>query len=506
LAPSLGAAQTRQDGTAEFLGKELFRQAIKEPDNAAELRMNEDIEVMRRLLDTALQRLMQSTIPVSRAAAGKTLWSLADGTVRTVDPDSPGGSADAWKLWLGTGDGWAHGNKEKWFSYPKDGQWPTFTELAAQAVDPHAGLYRSAMLESTEGTYLKGYGIVFSASVPASADKTVAEAAKPARKPLSDWERVRKELRGEKMEADDQKKEEPHRVSLTDTLLKVLAENGQHITYLADNEQITVALTLRDPKLGSQACLQCHQVSATGTALHHYGLGRVGGMPGGTVAAAGAPSTGGAAPPATGEKAGDGTGGASPAPGAQEEVVKKALEFIRRTKEQPESEAYNEALLGDLYFKQGKYKEAIAAYQKAIQIQRKALEDRRRVELDLQGHTSVDAKSHLKAVELYTKLAQSFLAANEPEQALKTSQEIGSSSEALLKAYRDLVKQQAAVSSRSERSPAIPLPAKLIISAPKKLLDEVGSGKMRFEDFKKAATVQRVNFPAGKEQPAKPNG
>ena len=36
----------------------------------------------------------------------------------------------------------------------------------------------------------------------------------------------------------------------------------------------------------------------------------------------------------------------------------------------------------------------------------------------------------------------------------------------------------------------VELPAKLVISAPKKLLDLVGSGKLTFEEFRKNATIE----------------
>jgi hypothetical protein len=36
----------------------------------------------------------------------------------------------------------------------------------------------------------------------------------------------------------------------------------------------------------------------------------------------------------------------------------------------------------------------------------------------------------------------------------------------------------------------VPVPGKLIVSAPKKLLDQVGSGKMTFDEFRKAAGVE----------------
>jgi hypothetical protein len=55
----------------------------------------------------------------------------------------------------------------------------------------------------------------------------------------------------------------------------------------------------------------------------------------------------------------------------------------------------------------------------------------------------------------------------------------------------------------SSSAAAAALPAKLIISAPKKLLDQAGGGKLSFEEFKKAATVEYLTF-AGPEKPPAP--
>jgi hypothetical protein len=41
-----------------------------------------------------------------------------------------------------------------------------------------------------------------------------------------------------------------------------------------------------------------------------------------------------------------------------------------------------------------------------------------------------------------------------------------------------------------------PLPSKLIISAKKRILDQAGTQKISFDDFKKAATVEFLSFAA----------
>jgi len=43
-------------------------------------------------------------------------------------------------------------------------------------------------------------------------------------------------------------------------------------------------------------------------------------------------------------------------------------------------------------------------------------------------------------------------------------------------------------------SPPPSLPSKLIISAPKRLLDQVGAGKIPYADFRRQATVDYFGF------------
>ena len=64
--------------------------------------------------------------------------------------------------------------------------------------------------------------------------------------------------------------------------------------------------------------------------------------------------------------------------------------------------------------------------------------------------------------------------------------------EAALATARQL--QEAPPKTAAPPAPRQPLPAKLIVSATKKLLDQVGSGKMTFEEFHKAATVDFQTF------------
>jgi hypothetical protein len=287
-----------------------------------------------------------------------------------------------------------------------------------------------------EGVYLKGQGGVFTVTLPSPQHSPLPEEVKPEPKPPSDWEVARQQLHGEKPPAADKKQERKH-TSIADALLKVLADNGHHFSQLAAKESLTVVVTFR---------------KGDGHADHAADQ-----EPGKQKIVRGqAPEA-----PLTGTGATSDAGLTGPAG------------------KDPASSARDHELLGDLHLKQGKATEAAASYGKAL----KLLKD--------QGIShDADAK-HEEVVrqieqaerrmrELRIKLAQALLAAGNVEAAR----------EALDKTDRPNITVQAA-----EKKPVV-LPAKLILSAPKELLDLVGSGKMTFEEFKKAATVDYLTFGA----------
>src|SRR5262249_45649518 len=87
---------------------------------------------------------------------------------------------------------------------------------------------------------------------------------------------------------------------------------------------------------------------------------------------------------------------------------------------------------------------------------------------------------------LHRKLAQAYLMQEKIEKARShLDQAI-----ALLKEAED---------AKSKPAPAVkpetaPLPVKMIISVPKKLLDQAGEGKMTFEEFCRQASVETLRF------------
>src|SRR5262249_40405898 len=106
-------------------------------------------------------------------------------------------------------------------------------------------------------------------------------------------------------------------------------------------------------------------------------------------------------------------------------------------------------------------------------------------------------EAELELIDLSRKLAQAYRATGAHDAALNLLQGMA---QRIQKADRST---QPAAKPSAGAAPAA-LPAKLIISAPKKLLDQVGAGKWSFENFREAATVEHLDFTPADKKPAKP--
>jgi hypothetical protein len=267
-----------------------------------------------------------------------------------------------------------------------------------------------------EGVYQKGQGVVFTVTLPPPAKDPRTAVSRPAPKPLSDWERFRQELRGEKPPTPTMDRS-PQKPSLPDVILKALAENGHHFTQLGENESLTVVVTFR----------QQHAYRLTDSGIFRDLVAATDPLPETDTPAGGKKGTG-PGPSGSGSKARD----------------------------------YD--LLGDLQAKQGQPEEAVNAYRKAL-----------------------DQKPDSKlAVAIWRKLAQAYLTLGKDDEARQAI-------ESALKAGKNPPAKGTRTRAPTRTSR---LPAKLIISAPKKILDQAGTGKMNFDAFKKAATVEMLNFAA----------
>ncbi|HTU90190.1 MAG TPA: tetratricopeptide repeat protein [Gemmataceae bacterium] len=123
-------------------------------------------------------------------------------------------------------------------------------------------------------------------------------------------------------------------------------------------------------------------------------------------------------------------------------------------------------LLVELHLKQGKYGEAITELRKAMEM----------------------TKSPKRQVELCRKLAQCYLMRQDPADF--------KNARAVLEEAIQLTEKESEAKPKPAPAakPVAALPVKLIISAPKKLLDQVKEGKITFEEFRRQASVETLRF------------
>jgi tetratricopeptide (TPR) repeat protein len=293
--------------------------------------------------------------------------------------------------------------------------------LQALVSNQVSGLGAAHAVPAAEGLYVKGHGVVFTISSHLSLPE-IDEPTSATKKPLSDWELARKEMRGEKVDPAE-RESTPRSPSHLDKILKVIADNGRHLSQLDQNENLTVAITYR-----ANQCMVCHKAATTSPSSSFN-------------------------PNETAKPASD---------KGPKEMAAGSLLAVQAAINQSSQEADTRSLilLADLHLRQGKIKEAVDAYQKAAQT--------------------------APSPEIYRKLAQAFLALGEKE-----SNENMLSRAAQYLSQAQTLKQK--IRSGTETA-GIPLPSRIIITAPKPLLDKVGGGKISFDEFKKAVTVQRLDF------------
>jgi hypothetical protein len=313
---------------------------------------------------------------------------------------------------------------------------------------------------AAEGVYLKGYGVVFNLVLPHQ-PKAKPKETKPAVKPVSEWDRIRKEMHGEKVQPEA-KPARPSELTLTERLLRILADNGHHFSQLGDKENITIVVTFREAPSAAMGGFQSIGMDVTdqgaGSLLFGVGINSDAGLTG-SINEAG---EGGTQPIQQQEGESSRAGGkgigqpSEQKPGDNAAGVKSG---------QPASSAKDNILLGDLLMKQGNYDEAKEAYHIALKI--------------LSGD-----KDNPQTLNLLQKLAQVYVANGQYEEAKKL--------------LDDIVKHKnvAAKNPKKETPKPTPLPSKLIITAPKALLDQVGSSRIDFEAFTKAVSVEYENFTA----------
>ena len=253
-----------------------------------------------------------------------------------------------------------------------------------------------------QGVYLKDYGVVYTVTLPPPPHQMPAASTTGAvtRTPLSPWERTRKELRGEKIE--DEGKGAVGSPSLSDVILKVLADNGKHFTRLAEGERISVVVTFRDDAANGiyHPELPPGHPFVPGMAP---GGGSPGGGPEGMAPAFGSFSSsngrGAGSADAGGLPAASGSAAGGSSPGEAPEDVAAWLTDVR-----------NAVRLGELHLKRGKSQDAITAYKEALARLEKEMVSRRSTPSTTPGDGAAgDVPLLLMAVELCNKMAQVYV-------------------------------------------------------------------------------------------------
>lgn len=351
------------------------------PDVTNYDKMYEDIEIFRRILDRKLHALYpraQAKNPFTSTAV--TLNELARHSSTTA-------------TWAELGTGQVPLLILDAATPQPFNQWSSNT-MASEVVLP-----------SLEGVYLKGQGVIYTARLSSlqPAEKTDTS------KPVSEWESVRRQLHNEKEEPKNPEAGKPP--TLSDFLLKVLAENAHNFSQLGANESLTIVLTV-------------HKAHPSSPARKSGGSAK--------------------------------TGSQAAKPAGHSNVL---------------ADTSDAELLGDLHQKQGHYAEAIKAFESAA--------------------AREPAPGPTEAMRLDRKMAQCYLALGEDEKARKALDHIS----ALRKESTDAKDKPA-----SAAKPSVALPTKLIISVPKKLLDEARGGKMSFEELRAKAHVEMLRFDENRAQ------
>lgn len=382
------------------------------PEERASTKAHEEVEILRRILNRKLGELY--------AASGTGLSAHLRG--------------ESNQLLAQVYDGL---NAQPGFVFYESAT-PGESNSSAGPNSPYYDLYRRAvvstgehpvLLPDAEGVYLKGYGIVYTLTLPPPARPAKAEPARAAGQPLSEWEKERRRLRGEKVDETAAASPPAKQPSLSDAILHVLAEQGKHLSQLAEGEGVTVAVTFRRPTAWWSRLTANRAPAPTGDS----------GM---------MPSMGGPANPAMPP----GGGGPMMAPGTGPGG------------NNPPSTARDYTLLGELRAKEGKYDEAQHHYEKALGLLHRDTPQADRDERQLRQ-----------------RLAQLLVEKGDLDAARKALDQL---------AALQNRQKQAPHSRSADAQAATPFPGKLIVRVSKALLDQAGTGRMPFEEFKSKASVQ----------------
>jgi len=320
-----------------------------------------------------------------------------------------------------------------------------------------------------QGTYVKGHGVVYTILLPP--EKQESPSAKPSTPSLSEWDRVRRQIRGENP-ASPAPPAKPKEPTVADAVLEVLAKNGHHFSQLGDQESLTVSIIFR-----AENRIRASRVYRAGVPVSQVDINDIydhdpfspvsfdveieNFLP---------TEPNEAAPQAEGKESSEKKKeGEKPGGGSTQSADQNSSGGGSTSSADQNSSDYE--LLGDLHLKQGQGVDALRAYQQALA-------------------KSADSQ-HAAAV--YLKMAQLYLTVQKDEAEAK---------QAMDHARELLAQANPAKKSVPKAAPAAsPLPSRLIITAPKRLLDQMGAGKISLVEFKKGVTVEHLTFDGSQKKP-----
>jgi tetratricopeptide (TPR) repeat protein len=332
------------------------------------------------------------------------------------------------------------------------GQWELFIFNAASGEPKRP---TPGKIQAPHTVYLDGYGVVYQLEAPplhqVPKPKKVKVNVRPKRKPLTVWEKTRRQLRGEKVgDAEaanafplkslitvyvlEPRAKAPTKDQLIQKLLDVLAKNGHNFRHLAPEERLTVAITFRKQTSKSQP-------------------EKKGGMSGGGMGMMSMDmADGGLSAGVYGRSARMEAGMASKS---------------------------NDETTGDLHMRQGDGKKAIEAYEKALRQSFPSAGDNLERYYRESDFASLDVISPKERM-LIQKLSQAQIGAGNFEKAQK------------LVGYlrRAEIGTKAASKSKARETSSPQFPAQLVVSVKKTDLDAIAAGKIKGEEFRKRATVR----------------
>jgi len=462
LFPALAAGQSPTGQNQLFKSSQgkpgLFSSRSNQPESSSSQKMYEDIEIMRRILNRKIglwpgllamnARCTTCHVPSLDFAKNSEGRFVAAGDfefLNSIEYQVPINQPDAAAA-LGVAHSESH---------------PVWADTLTIAQNPHASLVVSTNIE---GAYLKGEGVVYALTLPPPSPSRPAATKKTYVRPLNDWDRARQSVRGDEpqpqpSEPAKQSKEsgilaeleKSGHLDIADTILKILAENGHHFSQLGPSEKITVVVTFRQAtrsiaSQGQSGSQQTNPLNAWGNqpdipTTWEADTNRALNVQPGIYA-----NQMGSRVPGAGWDASTSGAGSPHTPASVRDFE----------------------LLGDMHLKQNKAQEAIKAFQRALNL----------------------SPPPKYAATLYRKVAQANLMM-EDDAAAKKALEMAAEN---LKMAGETIKNSGSSASgtAAKENPTASLPAKLIIAAPKGMLDQVAAGKMTYNDFRRHGSIEFI--------------